>query len=167
MKVPRKESDMHQRDLLTDARPRPTVPPGSAALVCRRLVDTPCVRSRTKPGTDHGFLVSTLVWQLKLIVVGCLFPRSSGPAGPGTAADDRGDLPLETLAAEREPAVGRIPNGFKNTGDRPRLIRQAKYWGQTTINSPGKQIAQLAPRPDRPLPRRRYAPARQRAAGQA
>jgi hypothetical protein len=63
-----------------------------------------------KPETDHGFLISTLDWQLKLIVVGCLFPRSSGLAGPGTAADHRGDLPLETLAAEREPAVGRIPN---------------------------------------------------------
>jgi hypothetical protein len=48
-----------------------------------------------------------------LIVVGCLFPRSSGLAGPGTAADHRGDLPLETLAAEREGAVGRIPNGCK------------------------------------------------------
>jgi hypothetical protein len=52
-----------------------------------------------KPGTDHGFHISTLDWQLKLIVVGCLFPRSSGLAGPGTAADHRGDLPLETLAA--------------------------------------------------------------------
>jgi hypothetical protein len=31
--------------------------------------------------------------------------------------------------------------------------------GQTTINSPGKEIAQLAPRPDRPLPGRRCAPA--------
>jgi hypothetical protein len=30
--------------------------------------------------------------------------------------------------------------------------------GQTTINSPGKEIAQLAPRPDRPLPGRRCAP---------
>jgi hypothetical protein len=29
----------------------------------------------------------------------------------------------------------------------------ATKWGQTTINSPGKQIAQLAPRPDRPVPR--------------
>jgi hypothetical protein len=66
-----------------------------------------------KPGTDHGFLISTLDWQLKLIVVGCLFPRSSGLAGPGTPADHRGDLPLETLAAEREGAVGRIPNGCK------------------------------------------------------
>jgi hypothetical protein len=46
-------------------------------------------------------------------------------------------------------------------------LTPCEKWGQTTINSPGKQIAQLAPRPDRPLPCRRYAPARQRAAGQA
>jgi hypothetical protein len=43
--------------------------------------------------------------------------------------------------------------------------KMGKKWGQTTINSRGKQIAQLAPRPDRPLPCRRCAPARQRAVG--
>ena len=47
------------------------------------------------------------------------------------------------------------------------LAVTAEKWGQTTINSPGQIVAQLAPRPDRPLPRRHCAPARQRAAGQA
>jgi hypothetical protein len=40
-----------------------------------------------------------------------------------------------------------------------------KKWGQTTISSSDQIIAQQAPRPDRPLPRRRCAPARQRAVG--
>jgi hypothetical protein len=38
-------------------------------------------------------------------------------------------------------------------------------WGHTTTNLGGQIVAQQAPRPDRPLPRRRCASARQRAVG--